>query len=189
MALICLPLDSLVLFEARYFGIPPPDLSSVESFGLVISRGREDISRRGGGSTGGMFSIVNAARVLSPTTLPCLPARLVNPIFPACNVGGTCVPCVCYLLLRVCVQRSAIDSCSNYVRCNLLKLLTIVTESGPSGFETVTNALDHVKVRKPAGAAIESCLTRDGGGGGGGIGCAPVHPEHIVFGEQESCMM
>ncbi|CAN0249613.1 unnamed protein product, partial [Ectocarpus fasciculatus] len=46
------------------------------------------------------------------------------------------------------LARSAIDSCSNYVRCNLLKLLTIVTESGPSGFETVTNALDHVKVDK-----------------------------------------
>lgn len=43
-------------------------------------------------------------------------------------------------------QGSAIDSSSNYVRCNLLKLLTIVAESGPSGFETVTNALDHVKV-------------------------------------------
>lgn len=44
-------------------------------------------------------------------------------------------------------QGSAIDSSSNYVRCNLLKLLTIVAESGPSGFESVTNALDHVKVR------------------------------------------
>lgn len=43
-------------------------------------------------------------------------------------------------------QGSAIDSSSNYVRCNLLKLLTIVAESGPSGFESVTNALDHVKV-------------------------------------------
>ncbi|CAN0079976.1 unnamed protein product, partial [Hapterophycus canaliculatus] len=43
---------------------------------------------------------------------------------------------------------SAIDSSSNYVRCNLLKLLTIMAESGPSGFETVMNALDHVKVDK-----------------------------------------
>eukprot|EP00903_Cladosiphon_okamuranus_P008076 g7790.t1 len=43
---------------------------------------------------------------------------------------------------------SAMDSSDNYVKCNLLKLLTIVTESGPSGFESVTNALDHVKVDK-----------------------------------------
>ncbi len=44
-------------------------------------------------------------------------------------------------------QRSAIDSSSNYVQCNLLKLLTIVAESEPSGLEAVINALDHVKVR------------------------------------------
>lgn len=33
------------------------------------------------------------------------------------------------------------------MRCSLLKLLTILAESGPGGFDTVTNALDHVKVK------------------------------------------
>lgn len=53
---------------------------------------------------------------------------------------------IAFDVLCSCVQASAIDSSSNYVRCSLLKLLTIVAESGPGGFETVTNALDHVKV-------------------------------------------
>lgn len=36
------------------------------------------------------------------------------------------------------------DSTSSYVKCNLLKLLTIVSESG--GYESVMNALDYQKV-------------------------------------------
>lgn len=41
---------------------------------------------------------------------------------------------------------SAMDSSSVYVKCNLLKLLTIMAESGASGFESVLNALDYQKV-------------------------------------------
>ncbi|CAM9427813.1 unnamed protein product, partial [Sphacelaria rigidula] len=43
---------------------------------------------------------------------------------------------------------SAIDSSSSYVKSNLLKLLTIMAESGSSGFESVMNALDYQKVEK-----------------------------------------
>lgn len=42
------------------------------------------------------------------------------------------------------------DSTSSYVRSNLLKLLTILAESGESGFESVMNALDYQKVRTTA---------------------------------------
>lgn len=39
------------------------------------------------------------------------------------------------------------DSTNTYVRNTLVKLLTIMTESGQSGFESIMNALDHQKVR------------------------------------------
>lgn len=44
------------------------------------------------------------------------------------------------------IKRSTIDSSSYFVRRSLLRMLsTIVTDCGPSGSETVLNALDHVK--------------------------------------------
>lgn len=135
---------------------------------------------------GGMYSIVNAAKGCYSYNPPLPAGTPRKPCSLPAMLPVTRVPSVCVcLLVRVPVQRSAIDSCSNYVRCNLLKLLTIVTESGPSGFETVTNALDHVKVRKPAGAAIERCLTRNGGGGGGGPGAYSVWRVRVVCGGKE----
>lgn len=55
------------------------------------------------------------------------------------------------------------DSSSNYVRGSLLKLLTIVVGGGQNGFDTVMNALDHVKVltgtdlRAPVTLRVELC--------------------------------
>ena len=70
------------------------------------------------------------ARFLCVRLLNILPLRGHERSDPSCDLQG-----------------SAIDSNSNYVKCNLLKLLTIVAENGPSGHDTVLNALDHVKVR------------------------------------------
>lgn len=50
------------------------------------------------------------------------------------------------------------DSTSEYVRCSLLKVLTVMVEIGKDGLKVVLNALDVVKVRR-ADNSSRSCTS------------------------------
>ena len=59
------------------------------------------------------------------------------------------------------------DSMSEYVRLSLLKVLTVMVETGAAGLKTVLNALDVVKVRHYTADVTRRKRGGEEGGGGG----------------------